>query len=159
MQDESYEFDPSSIDGSDKEVTLDTWKPRPKKKSIVKSEWRQKEINGNYNQKPGLDEIRKIKDYIKKKYPDHEIMDAFGITSETLVAIKRNCYDPIDGISLDNQSKIYREFTEINDKINTLFDTLNIFLDGSLALLNGAKKSVFKNASYKNDVKKKVKQQ
>ena len=92
------------------EITLDNWKPSTQKKHIQKSEWREKQNNGDFNQSPGIDELYKINMYLKKKYPDSEIMDVFGITSETLVAIKRNCYDPIDGISLDNQSKIYKEF-------------------------------------------------
>lgn len=123
----SYEFDPCSIDGSNLEEnvesTLESWKPRNKERPAVpKSEWRQQQIDGNYHQEPGIDEIKKIKMYLKKKYPDYQIMDAFGITSETLVAIKRDCYDPIDGISLDNQSKIYKEFQRIEKILSNMMN-------------------------------------
>jgi len=120
MGDLSYEFDVCSVDGSDKEVTLDEWKPSVKDNSIQKSEWRKNQNNGDYDQQPGLDELKKINMYLKKDYPDSQIMDTFGISSETLVAIKRGCYDPIEGISLDNQIKIYKEFSRLNQKIGKL---------------------------------------
>ena len=122
---ESYELDPCSIDGSDQEVTLDNWKPSVKTEKILKSEWRQKQNNGNYNQQSGIDELKKINMYLKRKCPDHQIIDYFGINCETLVAIKRKCYSPVDGIHLDNQNKIYKEFNSIHRKIERF---LNAFM-------------------------------
>ena len=119
----SYEFDPCSIDESDKEeepVTLDNWKPTEHKPKIIASQWRQDAIGTNFNQQPGIDELNKIHMYLKKKASDCEIMKAFGITAETLVAIKKDKYDPVDGISLDNQSKIYKEFKRLEDRIDSL---------------------------------------
>lgn len=123
MSEASYDFDPCSIDGSDQEdeeVTLDNWKPSEKKSKIVASKWRQEQIDGNYNQQPGLDELNKIHMYLMKKESDSDIMNAFGINAETLVAIKKDKYDPVDGISLDNQSKIYKEFNRLEDRIDSL---------------------------------------
>lgn len=136
MSEASYEFDPCSIDGSDKEepVTLDNWKPTEKKSKIVMSKWRQETNGTNYNQQPGIDELNKILMFLKKKASDTEIMQAFGITAETLVAIKKDKYDPVDGISLDNQSKIYKEFKRLEDRIESLLRGINhiaecIFID------------------------------
>ena len=119
----SYEFDPCSIDESDKEeepVTLDNWKPTEHKPKIIASQWRQDAIGTNFNQQPGLDELNKIHMYLKKKASDSDIMKAFGINAETLVAIKKDKYEPVDGISLDNQSKIYKEFKRLEDRIDSL---------------------------------------
>ena len=128
MSEASYEFDPCSIDGSDTEeeeqVTLDNWKPS-KKAKIIPSKWRQQMIGSNFNQEPGLDELHKINGFLKKKVPDSEIMNAFGITADTLVAIKKDKYDPIDGISLDNQSKIYKEFRKVEEKMDGFLRGLN----------------------------------
>ena len=128
MSEASYEFDPDNINESDEDAeveTIDNWKPSVKKSTIEPSQWRQKQIDGNYNQLPGLDELQKIHMYIKKKASDADIMHTFGIAAETLIAIKKNNYDPIDGISLDNQSKIYKEFNRLNDKIASLLRGLN----------------------------------
>lgn len=128
MTEESYEFDPCSIDGSDQEEeveTMDNWKPSIKQPKIVASQWRQDQIAGNYNQQPGLDELNKIHMYLKKKASDADIMHAFGINAETLIAIKKEKYDPIDGISLDNQSKIYKEFKRLEEKIESLLRGIN----------------------------------
>lgn len=109
----------------DEEVTFVNWKPSQKKPNIVQSQWRKEQIGNNYNQQPGLDGIRKIQSYLKKKVPDAEIMQAFGISAETLIAIKLDKYDPVSGISLDNQSKIYKEFKIINDKLESLTGAIN----------------------------------
>ena len=117
MQD-SYEFDPCQFDDEDV-VSIDTWKPSAgKTNNIVKSEWRQKQNTWRYDLEPGIDDLKKIEARLKKKYPDSQIMDEFGISAETLVAIKKGCYSPVEGISLDNQSKIYREFRLVNLKID-----------------------------------------
>lgn len=132
MKEESYEFDPCSIDDSDlesEEVTLDNWKPTIKKPVIKQSNWRKEQIGTNFNQQPGLDELKKIFRYLRKRAPDSDIMQAFGISAETLVAIKKDKYDPVDGISLDNQSKIYKEFKLINDKVDGLVRGLNFIAD------------------------------
>jgi len=123
MSEASYEFDPCSIDDSDKEeepITLDNWKPTEHKPKIVASQWRQDSIGTNFNQQPGFDELQKIHMYLKKKASDSDIMKAFGISAETLIAIKKEKYDPVDGISLDNQSKIYIEFKRLEDRIDSL---------------------------------------
>lgn len=139
MSEASYEFDPCSLDGSDKEapkekVTLDNWKPTEYKPKIVASKWRQESIGTNFNQQPGIDELHKILMYLKKKASDADIMHAFGISAETLIAIKKDKYDPVDGISLDNQSKIYKEFKRLEDRIDSLLRGINhiakcIFID------------------------------
>lgn len=132
MSEASYEFDPCTLDGSDQDeepVTLDNWKPSVKKSKIVPSKWREEAIGTNFNQQPGLDELHKILMYLKKKASDAEIMNAFGITAETLIAIKKDKYDPIDGISLDNQSKIYKEFKRIEDRIESLLRGINFIAE------------------------------
>lgn len=127
MQD-SYEFDPCALDGSDQDddfVSIDDWKPKPKKERVPKSDWRQLQNAGRCNVQPGIDDIRKIKYYLKKSMPDVEIMDVFGIDAATLLAIKRDKYCPIDGIALDNQSKIYNEFRKIEKTCDKIFDALD----------------------------------
>lgn len=127
----SYYFDPCSVDGSDQDdgVTLDNWKPSAKERTVPKSKWREEQNAGNFNQQPGLDELHKIHMYLKKKYPDHQIMDAFGISAETLVAIKRDCYSPVDGISLDNQSKIYKRFNQVDKKLEKIEEALQLLTE------------------------------
>ncbi len=112
-----YDFDPCTIDGSDEiedEITLDNWKPTPKNNKLIQSKWRKEQIGNKFNQEPGLDDLNKINMYLKKKYPDSEIMHVFGITAETLVAIKNERYCPVDGISMDNLSKIHAEFNRLD---------------------------------------------
>lgn len=142
MQD-SYEFDPCSIDGSD-EISIDNWKPEMRVASVPKSEWRKIQNDGNYNQEPGIDELKKIQMYLKRKYPDHQIMDDFGINCETLKAIKGGRYSPVDGISLDNQSKIYKEFIRIDKKINKIFDALKFLADNVFDEKDSGKRMAFK---------------
>ncbi len=101
-------------------------------RALHKSEWRAEQNKGDYKQEPGIDDLYKINMHLKKKFPDHEIMEVFGITSETLVAIKRNCYDPVDGISLDNQSKIYKEFERVNKKLHKIKLALKYLADNHL---------------------------
>lgn len=139
----AYEDDQSLVDGSDN-ITIDNWKPRAKSLCIPKSEWRKKQINGNYNSEPGIDELKKIRMYLKRKYPDYQIMDAFGINCETLVAIKKGCYGPVDGISLDNQSKIYKEFERINKKIDRFIQALRFISDNFMEGSDSAKRMAFK---------------
>jgi len=141
---ERYEYDPSAVDISSNDGTLDNWKPRVRKKTIVKSEWRQMQNAGNHNQQPGIDEIKKINGYLKRKYPDFEIMDAFGISAETLVAIKRDCYCPVDGISLDNLSKIYKEFTRLENRLAKLTDAIKFIADNAFNDSYGAKRETLR---------------
>lgn len=115
MTDSFYTFDPCSLDGSD-EPTLDNWTPT-QKKTIIQSEWRKTQIGSNFNQQPSLDDLKKINMYLKKKTKDTEIMDVFGINCETLSAIKKNKYCPVEGIDLDNLSKIQKEFQRLNKNI------------------------------------------
>lgn len=147
MMQTSYEFDPCTLDGSEHDedgVTLDNWKPRDKDNNLTKSQWRQVQNGCNYNQEPGLDEIKKINMYLGKKYPDHQIMDMFGIGAETLLAIKRGCYDPIDGISLDNQSKIYKEFARIQKKLDKTIDALKFIADNGFGKDDTVKRMMLK---------------
>ncbi len=81
------------------EIKLDEWKPEAKgRPSLVPSKWREESINGNFNQEPGLSDLRKIKFAIKRKYPDHEVMQAFGLNAETLVSIKTESYSAAEGL-------------------------------------------------------------
>lgn len=135
MKEKSYEFDPCSIDSSDnQEVTLDNWKPSTKQPHLISSKWRQEQINGNYNQAPGIDEVNKIKTALKKKYPDHEIMQAYGVNSQTLTAIKEGRYHPTTGVKFDNPTKVFNEFKRMENKlygIKCAFEYLSqiIFMD------------------------------
>jgi uncharacterized protein YktA (UPF0223 family) len=146
MSEASYEFDPCSIDESDKEepVTLDNWKPTEYKPKIVPSKWREDQIGTNFNQQPGIDELNKIHMYLKKKASDSDIMKAFGITCETLVAIKKDKYDPVEGISLDNQSKIYKEFKRLEDRIESLLRGINHI--GECLFIDKKDKATFKKS-------------
>lgn len=133
MIEESYEFDPCTIDGSDQSTdgfqSIDDWKPTPKSNRIPKSEWRQTANQGRFDNKPGMDDLRKIESFLKKKYDDYDIMETFGINAQTLIAIKTGNYDPLDGISLDNQSKIYREFKKVSSEIHKLRLALTMVAD------------------------------
>ncbi len=157
MSERSYEFDPCEIDGSDKEddVTLDSWKPSVKKKVIVQSEWRKNQIGDNFNQQPGIDELKKIYSFLNKKASDADIMKTFGITAETLVAIKKDKYSPVDGISLDNQSKIYKEFKSLTDQIATLKRMIEVMVD--TMFVDKISKDEFKKACKKPKAQKKSK--
>lgn len=139
----SYEFDPCTLD-NENQVGIYQWTPRPKEERVPKSEWRKQQNNGDYNQQPGIDELRKIKFYLKRKFPDNQIMDSFGISAETLVAIKKDKYSPIDGIALDNQSKIYKEFTNIERRIDFIFDALKFIADNAFPSEDNVKRLAFK---------------
>lgn len=130
MKESSYEFDAYNLD-SDDDVTIDTWAKKPVSNTpkIVQSNWRKESINNNFDQQPGIDTLKKIHSHLRKKISDSDIMHAFGINAETLVAIKQEKYSPIDGISLDNQSKIYREFERIHKKMDALLRGLYYISD------------------------------
>jgi DNA-binding Xre family transcriptional regulator len=148
MSETSYEFDPCELDESeDEEVTLDNWKPKVFQKEIATSEWRQKSIGNNFNQHPGLDELKKIHVYLNKKVSDSDLMKAFGINAETLIAIKKNKYHPVDGISLDNLSKIYEEFDSIEKKIDNCLRAINYI--ASIIFLDSEEKDKYKLACKK----------
>jgi hypothetical protein len=152
----SYEFDPCSIDGSDKEeVTLDNWKPTKYEPKIIASNWRQEAIGTNFNQEPGIDELKKIRMYLKKKASDSDIMKAFGINAETLVAIKKDKYDPVEGISLDNQSKIYKEFKRLENRIDSLFNGIDHIAE--CIFITEEDKKTYKNSFKKTKAKKEKK--
>ncbi len=127
MNEGVYEFDPCEIDGSnedgdenEEEVSLDNWQPIIVRKKIVQSNWRKDQIKNNFNQQPSLDDVRKIHAYLNKETPDSEILEAFGITSETLVAIKKDKYCPVDGIKFDTLTKIYKHFDFLERKLKYL---------------------------------------
>lgn len=118
----SYEFDPCSVDGSDQlpdeeEVTLDNWKPSPKKEVFrTPSKWRQELNSQGYGyMEPGLDEIKKIRAYLKNKIDDIEIMQQFAINADTLFAIKANRFDPVEGI-INNQTDVLFKKQELLEK-------------------------------------------
>jgi hypothetical protein len=123
MNDKSYFFDPCDLDEEDKlddGITLDNWKPRDRKKGLVQSDWRQNQIGKDFDQQPGIDDITKIESFLRKKVSDPEIMKYFGISADTLVAIKKGTYCPVEGIHLDNLSKIQKEFKTITRKLSLL---------------------------------------
>lgn len=170
MIEDSYYFDPTILDGSDLDldnenqvtkkegihdfVSIDEWKPTVKKeKKITPSAWRQKQIGDDYNQQPGIDELHKIQQYIKKKYPDAEIMNAFGLRAETMKAIREDRYCPVDGIELDNLSKIYIQFQIIKKDISDLHKSTTFILDTLFP--KGNKNEAF--VKYKNKLKEKKK--
>ena len=122
MSQGSYEFDPCSIDGSneiedDEFVKIDDWKPSPKSNVFRKaSNWRQEVNNQFYGyMEPGLDEIKKIRAYLRNKTRDIEIMEQFGINADTLFAIKTNRFDPVEGI-INNQTDVLFKKQEILEK-------------------------------------------
>jgi hypothetical protein len=133
MVEESYEFDPCTIDGSDESTegfqSIDDWRPTVHKRRIPRSQWREVANQGRFDLKPGIDELRKIEGYIRKKFDDYDIMEVFGINAETLIAIKHGNYDPLDGISLDNQSKIYREFKKVERDLQKISYALTMVAD------------------------------
>jgi DNA-binding Xre family transcriptional regulator len=140
MKEEFYEFDPCEIDESydeeedENENSLDNWKPVLVRKQIVQSKWRKDQIKDNANQQPNLDDIRKIHMHLNKDVPDSEIMQVFGISCETLVAIKKDKYCPVDGIKFDTLSKIYKHFDFLERKLKYLSRANNyisklIFMD------------------------------
>jgi len=118
MSNDYYEFDPCSLDKMDieEELTLDTWQPRRKEPTIIQSEWRKQQIGTNFNQHPGIDDLQKIEKYLKKKTPDSKIMETFGITCETLSAIKQNRYCPADGIAFDDFTKVFNAFRNMESR-------------------------------------------
>ncbi len=126
MLDRSFSMD-SNVDDYEQDdfVSIDEWKPSEKKNVVIPSSWRKKQIGDYFNQQPGLDEIKKIKRFLRQKKPDAEIMNAFGITCDVLSAIKTDRYSPVEGISLDNLSKIYKEHVRIEERINKLQRGLN----------------------------------
>ena len=104
----------------DFETGIDDWKPSEKPNGISQAEWRKKQIGTDYDQTPTLDDFKKIKMFLKKNHSDAEIMGVFGITANTLMAIKEDRYCPVDGIELDNLSKIYNEFQRVDKRANKL---------------------------------------
>lgn len=98
MNTENIKYNISGLDNNDEKITLDDWKFREKVNKIIMSEWRQKQNKNHPTEKPGLDDLRKIKMHLKKKYPDEDIIKAFGITMKILIAIKKDKYDCVDGI-------------------------------------------------------------
>ena len=100
------------------EITLDNWKPKPKEYTLIPSKWRQEQNSNNFNQEVGRDEIKKIQSALRKKYPDHEIMKAFGINAQTLVGIKDGSIKAEEGKTRGHISM--SEFNEIEDVLKTI---------------------------------------
>ncbi len=113
------------------ETKLDDWKPSSNKKpSLIQSEWRKEQNKENYNQNPGLDDIRKIKSAIKKKYPDYEIMQCYGINAETLIEIKDDVFSIGDGLRRFYPHKIT---VGKSTKMNLAFQRLEDIVDGLIS--------------------------
>lgn len=123
-----YDFDPCTLDNSqhdkEEEVTLDNWKPSEKRPVFrIKSEWRQKQLSEGFGyMNPGIDEIKKIRTYLKNKQSDIEILDQFGINADTLFAIKMNRYDPVEGIIDDQVSLIFTKTNTLEKRIESIKD-------------------------------------
>lgn len=113
----SYDFDSCALNNSNEndELTLDNWNPSSKQKKMIQPQWRKDQIGTNFNQQPGLDDVKKIKIFVKKKIPDFEIMHYFGINSETLAAIKQGKYCPAEGILINDLETMGKELKRINE--------------------------------------------
>jgi hypothetical protein len=115
-------------------VSLDDWKPTESKYKIISSDWRKNEIGDNFNQRPELDDLLKIRKYLKKEVPDYQIMEAFGISSDILLAIKKDKYCPVEGILKDLYSQqiddfkkqINSDFRDIKKKVAVIAKQLDI---------------------------------
>lgn len=110
----------------DMEATLDNWKPNFPEKKLVQSDWRKQQNKNDFNQEVGRDELKKIKLAIKNKFPDHEIMQTYGISAETLVRVKENKINPELGemrgtLNYDSESK---DINALFKKVNKLQDSL-----------------------------------
>lgn len=97
--------------------SIDNWKPTPKIRKIPKSAWRRKQIGNDFNQQPGFHDLKRIYFYLNNKYADYDIMEAFGISAEVLVAIKKGFYDPVEGIFEHNKT-IHEDLLDINESLN-----------------------------------------
>lgn len=139
MQQGSYEFDPCTLDGSDKEeetVSLDDWKPTPRKEGFrAPSEWRKRYNDIGADLAPGIDEIKKIRAHIVNKVPDGDIMERFAINAEVLTAIRNNRYDPIEGIILSREELMHKRITKLNNKIDDMHELMTGVVN---ALINNA---------------------
>lgn len=79
--------------------SIEDWRPSViKRRTVPISAWRQAQIAGNYNQKVGARDLKKIQGFIKRGAPEFEILESFGISAETLIAIKKNRYEAGTGI-------------------------------------------------------------
>lgn len=174
MQDESYEFDPCVLDESDRlndddlvngwrtvefedleddGITLDTWAPvhSLNKKKLIPSNWRKEKIGNDFDQEPGLDDLKKIKKYLARKAGDSEIMQAFGINAETLVAIKNDRFSPVYGISTDNLSKVQNEFERLEKSIDKLNKAIKYI--ANILIIDPDELKYFKNKYIKKSKK------
>ena len=107
----------------DDEITLDNWKPSPPAKKLIQSEWRKNQIGENYNQEVFRDDLKKIQAAIQKKFPDHEIMQTFGINAQTLVDIKERWVNPENGVmkgSLNTMADGSSDFGSIKKTISAI---------------------------------------
>jgi hypothetical protein len=120
---EAYEFDPCSIDGSDKPdvVTIDNWKPAEKKdKFRARSDWRKESNKIGGKNDIGRNDLQKIKAYIKNDVSDASIKKTFNITSEVLYAIRKNKFCVIEGIIEDDIDVLKREMKAVKTKLDSL---------------------------------------
>jgi hypothetical protein len=125
--------------------SLDDWKPEIKKSDVLQSQWRKNQINDNYHQMPGLDELRKIKRHIEADKNHHDIMKSYGIDAKVLLAIKEDRYCPVEGIKMDTLSKIYKGFEALEKRFDCLYTALNLLADNGFSDKETSKRMQFKS--------------
>ena len=72
-------------------------------------------------------------------------MDAFGIDAKILIAIKTDRYSPVEGIKLDNLSKIYKAFEKIERRLDDVCQALNLLVDNTFKKDQAATRTLFKS--------------
>lgn len=130
------------------QISIDTWKPTITPSHIIQSDWRKKEIGDNFDGRPSLDDLLKIRKHLKRLVPDYQIMQTFGISANTLMAIKRDKYCPVDGILTDNfmtqleefKKQISSDFRETRRKVTALEKRISTL--AAMMNLSEANKSV-----------------
>lgn len=74
------------------EITLDNWKPSPKKEGSIRSKWRSEQYKGKKYVQPGYSEVRRIRCLLSKGVSDRQVCEAYMLSGRTLSAIKRGEY-------------------------------------------------------------------
>jgi hypothetical protein len=113
----------------DENTSIDDWKPRKKYKGLCMSEWRELQNNGDFDRNPSLDDLRKIKSHLNKNCPDADILKMYGINAETLIAIKRNYFCPVDGIKNDFETKFFNKYKYLEESIRKIKNSLDFLGD------------------------------
>lgn len=81
----------------DKNITLENWKPEHREKKIIMSEWRKRQ-NARYQsiKMPNFCDYVKIKNFLKNKVEDSEIIRIFAISQSLLDKIKTRPFHQIN---------------------------------------------------------------